>query len=79
MEKRATVNVIVDSISREEMKDLLNFLIPFFPVVSRQSAVLSSATQHAMSPEFGGKWGTKCLNTRFPTFNLLCAGYSVFF
>ena len=27
---------------------------------------LSSATQHAMLPKFGGKWGTKCLNTRMP-------------
>ena len=28
-----------------------------------------------MPPEIGGKWGTECLNTRFPT--LLYAGYSV--
>ena len=40
-------------------------------------ALLSSATQHAMPPEFGGKWGTECFNTRFPVPNLLCAGYSV--
>ena len=39
--------------------------------------VLSSATQHAMPPEFGRKWGTECLNTRFPLPNLLCAGHSV--
>ena len=32
---------------------------------SRLSAALSSATQHAMPPEFGRKWGTECLNTRF--------------
>ena len=38
---------------------------------------LSSATQHAMHPEFGRKWGTECLNTRFPLPTLLCAGYSV--
>ena len=30
-----------------------------------ENAALSSATQHAMSPEIGGKWGTECLNTRF--------------
>ena len=24
------------------------------------------ATQHAMPSEFGRKWGTECLNTRFP-------------
>ena len=46
-------------------------------MVSRQRAALSSATQHAMTPELGGKWGTECLNTRFPLATLLCAGYSV--
>ena len=30
-----------------------------------------------MPPEFGGKWGTEFLNTRFPLPTLLCAGYSV--
>ena len=39
--------------------------------------VLSSATQHAMSPEFVGKWGSQCLNTKFPLPTLLCAGNSV--
>ena len=41
------------------------------------STALSSATQHAMPPEFGRKWGTECLNTRFPLPNQLYAGYSV--
>ena len=27
---------------------------------------MSSATQHAMPPEFGRKMETECLNTRFP-------------
>ena len=49
----------------------------YFALVSMQSASLSSATQHAVPPELGGKWGTECLNTRFPLPNLLCAGYSV--
>ena len=31
-----------------------------------------------MPPDFGRKWGTECLNTRFPLPTLLCAGY-VFF
>ena len=31
------------------------------------------STQHAVS-EIGGKWGTECLNTRFPLPTLLCAG-----
>ena len=30
----------------------------------RQSGPLSSATQHEMPPESGGKWGTTCLNNR---------------
>ena len=36
----------------------LNLYFHFFALVSRQSAALSSATQHAMPPEFGWKWGT---------------------
>ena len=36
-----------------------------------QSAALSSATQHAMPSELGGKWGTECLNARFPLPSLL--------
>ena len=58
----------------EEMKYLLKFI---FALVPRLSAALSSATQHAMPPEFGRKWGTECLNTRFPLPTLLCVGYSV--
>ena len=49
----------------------------FFALVSKQSAASSSATQHAMSTELGGKWGNECLNTRSPLPTLLCAGYSV--
>ena len=45
--------------------------------MSRQSAALSSATQHAMSPKLGGKWGTECLSTRFPLPILLVTGYSM--
>ena len=45
--------------------------------MSRLNAALSSATQHAMPIEFGRKWGTECLNTRFPLSTLLCAEYSV--
>ena len=52
----------------------LNLYLYFFALVSRQKAALSSATQHAMSPEFVGKWGTEWLNTRFPLPTLLCAG-----
>ena len=34
----------------------------FVALVSSQSAELTSATQHALRPEFGGKWGTERLN-----------------
>ena len=37
----------------------LNLYFHFFALVSKQSAALSSATQHAMPPEFGRKWGTE--------------------
>ena len=43
----------------------------------RKSAALNSATQYAMPPDFGGKWETEFLNTRFRLHSLLCAGYSV--
>ena len=33
--------------------------------------------KNEMPPEFGRKWVTECLNTGFPLFTLLCAGYSV--
>ena len=55
----------------------LNLYFHFFALVSRLSAALSYATQHAMPPEFGRKWGTEYLNTRFPLPTLLYAGYSV--
>ena len=55
----------------------LNLYFHFFALVSRLSAALSSATQHAMPPEFGRKWGTQCHNTKFPLPTLLHAGYSV--
>ena len=51
-------------------------IFDLFTLVSKQGAALSSATQHEMPPEIGGKWGTVC-NTRFPLPTVLCAGYSV--
>ena len=35
----------------------LYYYFLFFTLVSGQTAALSSATQHTMTPEFGGKWG----------------------
>ena len=55
----------------------LNLYFHFFAFVSRQSAALSSAPQHAMTPEIGGKCGTECLNTRLPLPTPPCAEYSV--
>ena len=49
----------------------------FFAVMSRQSAALSSTTQHAMPREFGGKWGTEWLNTTSPLPSMMRAGNSV--
>ena len=40
-----------------------------------QKAALSSQLQ--MPPQFGGKWGAECLNTRFPLPTLLLVGYSI--
>ena len=45
--------------------------------MSRQNAVLNSATQQAMAPELGGQWGPECLNTRLPLPILLYMGYRV--
>ena len=55
----------------------LNLYFHFFALVSTTSAALNSATQNAIPPEFGRKWGTEYLNTRFPLPTLQCAGYSV--
>ena len=52
----------------EEIKYLFKFIF---------IQIYSSAIQHAIPPEFGWKWGTECLNTRFPLPILLCAGYGV--
>ena len=55
----------------------LHLYFHFFALVSRQNAELSSAIQHVMPTELGGKWKTECLKTRFPLPTLLYAGYSV--
>ena len=59
----------------KEMKYLFTFIFSFLH--TDFEAALSFATQHAVPPELGGKWGTECLNTRFPLSTLQCAGYSV--
>ena len=59
------------------LKYLLKFIFPFLRSGVEAKPALSSATQHAMPPESGKKWGTECLNIRFPLPTLLCEGYSV--
>ena len=58
------------------MNVYLHLYFYFFTLVSKQSAVLSSATQNAMPPEFDGRSGKgmECLNTMFPLPTLLCVG-----
>ena len=51
-----------------------------FPLWCRgksRGAALSSAIQHALSPDFGEKQGMECLNTRFLQPTLMCAKYNV--
>ena len=40
-----------------------------------KNAALNSTTQHTVPHKFSGKWETQCINTRFPLFTLLYAGY----
>ena len=56
---------------RFPLKEILYF--HFFALASSRSAAFNSATQHGMPPEFGRKWGTECLNTKFALPTLLCA------
>ena len=58
----------------EEVKYLFKFIFSLLCSGVEQGAVLSSTTEQAMSPEFGGKWETECLNTKSPLPSLLCAG-----
>ena len=37
----------------------------FLALVTKQSAALSSVTQHAVPQELSGKWETECLDIRF--------------
>ena len=77
--QNVTVSAIASGFDPHSRKvnNYLNLHYHFFALVLKQSATWSSATQHAMPPEFVRKWGTECLNTRFPLPILLCAVYSV--
>ena len=54
----------------------LNLYFHFFALVSRQSATLSSASQHAMPPGFSGNWERSVL-TLGSVFLSWCGRYSV--
>ena len=62
---------------RSPLEEVKYLYFHFYALMSKQSVALSSATKHAMPPEFGRKWGTECLITSFPLPTLLYAGYSV--
>ena len=47
----------------EEMKYLFIFIFSFFHSSVKIKKATLSSTQHAMPPEFSGKWRTECLNT----------------
>ena len=76
-------NMAVNAISRgfnfhsKKVFFLFYFYFEFFALVLRQIVALIFAAQHAVPSEFGGKWGTKCLNTRIPLPTLPCMEYSV--
>ena len=42
------------------------FLSLLLPGIEAKSVAFSCATQHAIPPEFGGKWTAECLNFGFP-------------
>ena len=51
-----TVNANENTTWGNEILMYLHLYFHFFAVISRQSVTLSSATQHAMSPELGENW-----------------------
>ena len=53
-----------------------NLIYLFFFYLYLGGVEFCHSTRNA-SKKFGRKWGTECLNTRFPLPTLLCAGYSV--
>ena len=83
--KRATINAAGCGFDSDSRNGMFNIFI-FLALVTTQNAALSSATQHAMPPEVGGKRETKVsywdqsvltLGFRFPAPTLLCAGYTM--
>ena len=62
---------------REEMKYLFKFIFSFLrsDVEAKRGVAFRHSTRNAS--RIRQKWGTDCLNTRFPLPTLLFAGYSV--
>ena len=50
------------SINTGEMKYLI---FSFLRSGAEEKSGVEFWKQHVMPPEFGGKWGTECFNTRF--------------
>ena len=51
------------------------FIVSFLrSLIEARSAPMSSTSQHTMLPEFGGKGGAECFNTRLPLLDQLLAG-----
>ena len=77
LNKNYIVNFIIEGATVEFFR-LFSTELPSEPVVSLvcsfdNSKVLKTSilTQHPMPPKYAGKWGTECLNTRFPLPTLL--------
>ena len=66
----------------KEMEYLFKFIFPFLRsgVEAKRSVELPHSARNASRRRkvlLGGKWGTECLNTRFPLLTLLYAEYTV--
>ena len=55
---------------------VIDWLKPFFIIVTKQSGAVSPLIQHAISRRLGDVWGAGVLNTRFSPPTVLYAGYS---
>ena len=63
-----------DTMDRRQCLAVYATVMGSIPTVTRRNA---AAQHNAMPPDFGGKYGTECPNTKFSLSTLLCARYSV--
>ena len=73
--ERLSINVMAMSLISTRGKELFSF--PCSGNKTKQRAVLSSATQHALSRKLAGNSKTGCLNNRFPSLTPPYVGFSV--